>query len=255
MQYGKKYLYTLIQEQLSMEFNCKPEDFQRADIENVLVLPTSHKNRRYFTESDTPFFFRMASMGNNAVISADRPLHPWLREFIRNRVGHHLFEHPYLMELETQLKRYGETLGQSHHMFLPHAETQVPELTVPVKWLEQEAIPPFYVERLFPNALGEAYYPKRPDVLAVCAYDGDTIMGMAGCSADTPLMWQVGVDVMTGYRGCGIGSYLISLLKIEIMRQGKIPYYGTSLSNLHSQNIAVNCGFYPAWIEIETIHT
>jgi hypothetical protein len=31
---------------------------------------------------------------------------------------------------------------------------------------------------------------------------------------------------------------------------GEIPFYGTSLSNLHSQNIALNSGFRPAWVEI-----
>jgi len=30
---------------------------------------------------------------------------------------------------------------------------------------------------------------------------------------------------------------------------GKIPYYGTSSSNIHSWKIALNCGFSPVWIE------
>ena len=76
---------------------------------------------------------------------------------------------------------------------------------------------------------------------------------MAGCSADTPDMWQVGIDITDKYRGKGFGTYLVTLLKNEILRRGKLPFYGTSLSNLHSQNIALNCGFFPAWIEIETI--
>ena len=76
---------------------------------------------------------------------------------------------------------------------------------------------------------------------------------MAGCSADTPELWQIGIDVQEQYRGRGIGTYLVTLLKNETIRRGKIPFYGTSLSNLPSWRIALNSGFFPAWIEVETI--
>ncbi len=54
------------------------------------------------------------------------------------------------------------------------------------------------------------------------------------------------------YRGMGIGTKLVQLLKNEIWRREAIPFYGTSLSNIYSWNIAFHCGFYPAWVEIET---
>lgn len=88
--------------------------------------------------------------------------------------------------------------------------------------------------------------------MAVTAYDGDKMIGLAGCSADTKLFWQIGIDVLSDYRGRGIGTMLVQLLKNEILRRGPIPFYGTSLSNLHSWKIALNCDFYPAWIAIET---
>jgi GNAT superfamily N-acetyltransferase len=122
-----------------------------------------------------------------------------------------------------------------------------------IKWFENEEIYPFYDTKMFPNAFCEKYDPKRPDVLAVAAYDGNTIIGMAGCSADTPLLWQIGIDVNKDYQGKGIGTYLVTLLKNEIAKRGKIPFYGTSLSNLYSWGIALNSGFSPVWIEIETI--
>ena len=40
------------------------------------------------------------------------------------------------------------------------------------------------------------------------------------------------------------------LLKNKIEEMGDIPFYGTSVSNYHSWNIALNCGFKPAWVEI-----
>ncbi|MDR0312337.1 MAG: GNAT family N-acetyltransferase, partial [Treponema sp.] len=106
---------------------------------------------------------------------------------------------------------------------------------------------------MFPNALCRKYDPKRPDILAVAAYDEEKIIGMAGCSADTPLLWQIGIDINENYQGKGIGTYLVTVLKNEIERRGRIPFYGTNLSNIYSWNIALNSGFIPTWIEIETI--
>lgn len=54
-----------------------------------------------------------------------------------------------------------------------------------------------------------------------------------------------------GYRGRGLGTALVSALSREIERRGKLPFYGTAAGNLHSQAIAVRCGFVPAWIETD----
>ena len=76
-------------------------------------------------------------------------------------------------------------------------------------------------------------------------------MGMAGCSEDAPHWQQIGIDVLPEYRSKGVGSYLVNLLKNKIIEMGDIPFYGTGAANIHSQNIAVKCGFKPAWVETE----
>lgn len=144
-------------------------------------------------------------------------------------------------------------LWQSHHMFLPKMEISEPVIDFELKWFEQEAIMELYGRDEFSNALCETYTPQRPDILTVGAMQGNNIIGLAGCSADTELFWQIGIDVLPKYRGMGIGTKLVQLLKNEVIRREAIPFYGTSLSNLHSWNIALNCGFYPAWVEMETI--
>ena len=65
-------------------------------------------------------------------------------------------------------------------------------------------------------------------------------------------LWQVGIDVKERYRGHGLGTTLVSLLCDRIEALGKTPFYGTVLANLYSQNIALNTGFYPAWVEISS---
>ena len=93
----------------------------------------------------------------------------------------------------------------------------------------------------------------RPDRIAVIALDGDTIMGMAGCSEDAPHWQQIGIDVLPEYRSKGIGSYLVTSLRNKIIKMGDIPFYGTAAANIHSQNIALKSGFRPVWVETEAI--
>ena len=236
-----------LKEQLALELNCAPEDFSGE--ENVITGPVLHENRRKF--SDQPFFLQMATFGAGAVISADERLHPWLREWTKGKRGFWLFEQHNYLELDRLLRGYGYKMALTHHMFTPTTEIAAVETGFPVRWLEQGDIPPFYGREEFSNALCDRFRPERPDVLAVAALDGEEIMGMAGCSADTPELWQIGIDVLPRYRGRGIGKTLVALLRNEALRRGALPYYGTSLSNIASWRTALASGFLPAWVEAE----
>lgn len=230
---------------LALEYNCAPEDFDRA--ENVLTVSEIHEGRRIY--SPEKYFFHMVTMGGNAVVTAEECLHPFLRGVLKERTGHFLFEIPNLLPLEQELNRFGYSLTQTHHMFLP-SQRAVPQRNDAVKWFYDGEIGQFYGDERFPNAICEAYLPHRPDRIVVCAYDGEKMMGMAGCSEDAPHWQQIGIDVMPEYRSRGVGAYLVTLLKNKILERGDIPFYGTGVSNYHSWNIALNCGFRPAWVEI-----
>jgi hypothetical protein len=245
----KRELLDIIKKQLAIEYNCSASDFLL--INNIITVSRNNTEKRHYI--DGTFFFQMATFGDNAVITADECMHEWLKEYTKNKKGHWLFEHNNLMAIDEKLKNYNKKLSQTHHMFLSYKEIIPKDNNFKIKWFENETIHQFYETKMFPNALCKKYDPKRPDVLVVAAYDGDKIIGMAGCSADTPLLWQIGIDVNENYRGKGIGTYLVTLLKNETEKREKIPFYGTSLSNLYSWGIALNSGFSPAWIEISTI--
>lgn len=247
--YNKKQITIALKKQLAIDFNCTMEDFDKK--ENIITVAKDNPGRRIYTQQKE--FLSMVTLGSNTVISAEESIHKWLKQWSAEKNGIGLFEHNNLIELETELKKYGKKLWQSHHMFLPKMEIHEPRIDFEPKWFEQEALMKLYGKREFSNALCESYMPKRPDILAVGAMQGDTIMGLAGCSADTELFWQIGIDVLPLYRGKGIGTQLVQLLKNEVIRRGAIPFYGTSLANLYSWNIAFHCGFYPAWVEIETM--
>lgn len=232
---------------LALEFNCEQKDFLRA--ENVLTVSELHEGRRVYSQEK--YFFHMVTTGGNAVLTADECLHPFLREFMKDRTGHWLFELPNLLPLEKELNKWGYSLTGTYHMFLPRTDVLEEEkANFRVEWFYDEQIRPFYGDERFPNAICSEYTPSRPDRIVVCAYEGDRLMGMAGCSEDAPGWQQIGIDVMPEYRSRGVGTYLVALLKKKILEQGNIPFYGTSVSNYHSWNIALNSGFRPAWVEI-----
>lgn len=48
---------------------------------------------------------------------------------------------------------------------------------------------------------------------------------MVAVNADSKNMWQMGIDVMPEYRGHGLGTAMVILLKNKIMDMGILPYY------------------------------
>jgi len=245
----KQELLDIIKKQLAIEYNCSVNDFSSSD--NIITSSKNSKEKRHYINGT--FFFQMVTFGDNVVITANENIHDWLKEYTKDKKGHLLFEHNNLIEIDKKLNNYNKKLWQTHHMFLSYREILPKDINIKIKWFENEEIHQFYDTKMFPNALCTKYNPKRPDVLAVAACDEGKIIGMAGCSADTPLLWQIGIDVNENYRGKGIGTHLVTVIKKETEKRGKIPFYGTSLSNLHSWAIALNSGFTPAWIEIATI--
>ena len=91
---------------------------------------------------------------------------------------------------------------------------------------------------------------KELDVLGMGAYHGDRLIGLAGCSADAEMMWQIGVDVLPEYRRQGIAAALTSGLAMEIMKRGRMPFYCSAWSNIRSVRNAVKSGFVPTWVEM-----
>lgn len=236
---------TALRALLSLEYNCNATDFTKP--ENILTHSVLHEGRRvYGTE---PYFFHMATTGGNAVITANNVLHPFLRTWMQGKVGYRLFEIPNLLPLERELNQYHYTLTATYHMFLPDKNVE-PKRDFPVKWFHGKEIHQFYGDKRFPNAICDKYHPERPDTVVVCAYDGNQILGMAGCSEDAPHWMQIGIDVIPEFRSKGIGAYLVTLLKNQILQNGEIPFYGTDVSNYHSWNIAIQCGFRPTWVEL-----
>ena len=195
-------------------------------------------------------FFHMVTLGSNAVITADTCLYPFLNEYIKEKIGHCLFEVPNLLVIKKELNKFSYTLTQSHHMFLSAKKFET-KPDYPVEWYYEDDIHRFYGDGRFSNAICEKYLPHHPDRMVVVALNGIEIMGMVGCSEDAPGWMHIVIDVLPQFRSKGIGTYLVTLIKNRIEEMGNTPFYGISVSNYHSWNIALNSAFKPTWVEIE----
>lgn len=250
MHIKKEWAWQEALSQLAIDYNVKVEDLLSE--ENTITQGAALPNRRKYTQD--PPLLQMVTTGRGAVIAAHPSLHEELREWVGDQPGHRLFEYPKLRELEEILRPQGWEVYGTFHMFLPkHGQSPaVLPRGFSFHWYDQDTVKELYPNSLFANAISSGENPLRPDVIALGAFDGENLVALAGASADGEELWQVGIDVLPSYRGRGLGKALVAALCARIIQMGKVPFYGTAAANLHSQNIAVGCGFFPAWVEVSS---
>ena len=196
------------------------------------------------------WFFKAAVVMGKAFVMADECMHPWIIENLGKVPPEWWCDYKNLRKLDTELGKYGREIFDTHIYYLPAEEPTMERPRYRMKWFEKEMLNQFREDERF-STYALSFSPTQPDRLAVAAYDGKEIMGMAGCSEDGEHLWQIGIDVCPGYEGRGLAAHLVTLLKQEIISRGKTPYYGTSESHAVSRSVAIASGFLPAWCEIQ----
>lgn len=237
--------------QLAVDLNCSPDDLFRP--ENTVTLPKNNEGRRLFT--DEPPFFRAASMGMGAVISAASAVTPYAKLLAGQRGGSEIFEASAVSALNRELFTHGCCIGHLSQYYLPRTpyRSGARHEGYSLRVFEGAELSELYSCEGFSNALLYRSEGARRDILAVCAVNGRRIMGIAGASNDSPVMAQIGIDVLPEFRGMGVGAALVSACAAELLAAGYIPYYGTWSGNIISQKLAAKCGFSPAWCEMSSV--
>ena len=146
-------------------------------------------------------------------------------------------------------------------------DTQARVTRLRVELLAAEQFERFRGDKRYSNALG--FSVTRPDVLVLAAYPveenaskapdapaaGESApaladpIAMVGLSDDSPIMRQIGIDVLPAFRGAGIASALVRDAARLTLAEGYLPFYGTSPSHMLSQRVALNAGLVPTWWE------
>ncbi|MEG2916658.1 MAG: GNAT family N-acetyltransferase [Clostridium sp.] len=246
--YTKHEIIQIAKAQLALDYSCEISDFEKEN--NTIVENNLVEGRRIYNSDGCAL--KILCFGNKAIISTSPKMMPWFEEKLLNANSAWLLEYQKLRAIDKEIQKFGHEIADVHQYYLPNpneSDTTIESISnIAVKWYEKEEILQFRDDERFGEAF--AFDENHPDILAVAAIDGNEIMGMAGASEDSETMWQVGIDVLAKHRGKGIGTKLVTLLKNEILKRGKVPFYGTVESHFHSQNIAINSGFFPAWAEL-----
>jgi len=242
--------------QSAIDLCATPDDFEKS--ENVVV--TSYENesaRRYLK---LPFSCQLVSYGNNAVASVSPEFREIAENYINKYPVEHLFETPHLHALNEKLMEKGQKICFMAEYFLPDMDVLRQRTVGDGEKRTVGDAGPYELRLLTQSDFAKLYLPewsnalceqrKHLDVLGVGAYDGDKLVGLAGCSADCDTMWQIGIDVLPEYRRQGIASALTGRLAIEILSRGKVPFYCAAWCNIKSVRNAIRSGFRPAWVEM-----
>ena len=230
--------------QSAIDLCAEPLDFEKR--ENVIVISRESDGARRYLK--LPFSCQLVSYGNNVVASVLPEFREITESYINKYPVEHLFETPHLHVLNDALMKKEQKICFMAEYFLPDMNAlRALDCPYELRILEQNDFSDLYLPE-WRNALCEQR--KHLDVLGVGAYDGDKLVGLAGCSADCYTMWQIGIDVLPEYCRHGIASALTSRLAIEILNRGKVPFYCAAWCNVKSVRNAIKSGFRPAWVEM-----
>lgn len=228
--------------QSALDLNCDPEDFLRSK-PVIVKSDLSPRARKYYQE---PIAGILVSYGHNIVASVKDEYHEIVSEFINKFEFYRCFETPNLYWLDNRLSALGQRVCFMAEYYLPDPGKLK---LLPCEYrLDMLSDFSSLYQPEWSNALCEDR--KSLDILGVGAYEGTTLVGLAGCSADCDTMWQIGVDVLPEYRRKGVAAALTSRLAVETWQRNKVPFYCSAWSNLPSVRNAVKSGFVPAWVEM-----
>ncbi len=239
-----KDILQIAMEQSARDMNCTGNDFLKN--EHVIVeSKIGSAARKYYKE---PVAANLVSYGNNIVASVKNEYREIVSEYIKKFEFYHCFETPNMHWLDERLSSMGQNVCFMAEYYLPDVD-------------KLKRLPCGYRLKMLGAADFAALYKpewgnalctdrKELDVLGIGAYENDTLIGLAGASADCDTMWQIGVDVLPQYRRRQVAAALTSNLAVEVMERGKVPFYCTAWSNVRSVRNAIKCGFIPAWVEM-----
>lgn len=245
---ANRRMLDIAMKQSAEDLGCAPGDFRSG--ENVVVPFRPGANARKYLKLPMIACY-LVSYGNNVVAAVTDGVAGPVSEYVGRYEFWHCFETPNMQWLNDRLAEKGSKICYMAEYYLFDA-ARAPDLSCA-----------YETRMLGPADFGELYLPewsnalclerKQLDVLGIGAYDGEKLVGLAGCSADCADMWQIGVDVLPEYRRKGIASALTCALAKAVMERGKVPFYCSAWSNVRSVRNAVKSGFIPAWVEITAL--
>ncbi len=230
-----------------MDYCCLEEEVSDAD--NHFSIHRFMEGRRRYEESPV-CHLKIAVVEGKLLFAGKESVIKWCQEEYMDTKGEWFFEINNLRKIEERLRLDGYQIDKMRPYFISETPLEVGDFQGEMRWYENEEIESFRGDDRIHHAF--TYDKGAPDVIGVGAFIDGTLIGMAGASADSPTMWQIGIDVASNHRRLGVAKTLVSSLRNKILEEGKLAYYSTGMSHIGSQKVALGCGFKLAWAELFT---
>jgi GNAT superfamily N-acetyltransferase len=247
---SREDVLSIVRRVLAADCACDEAAF---DLEQLSVVPAADlPGRRRFKHLADPL---IVTMGRGVVLAASDGRMEWLQEQFGALDREDVFSAETLGKLVGFAHRYSQIVeGPDLKYTCSRADLHpIAQESLSIIALEGQDVLDLYEYPGFVNALQYDADHPQPDVLATLAMLDGAIVGMAGASADSDDLWQIGIDVLPSARGLGLGRNLVTMLTEAIFDHGRVPYYSTSPSNIASRRLARCVGFWPAWTEIRVM--
>lgn len=235
----------IVEEQFALDYNCRKKDFENK--KTLVTIAGEKPGQRRFEESEN--FLSILIYNGKLLITANEVLEPWCREVLAKKMTAEWgFEAQTLIMIDERLREFGRRIDEAHVFFLPF--TLNDEVNPQVEIIPKEDIPSYASDSRIEEAF-EYDECKDDEIGTVIRNEAGEILAVAGASGNSERMWEIGIDSFE--TGKGYASKVVSRLAFEVWKHGRVPYYGTALSHLASQNVALRSGFLPAFCELRTI--
>ena len=238
-------MHVLLLRQLAADFCVAEADI--LDKQHHFTVFTPHSDRRQYMEI-RPCLLKIAVVNGKLLFTGREDIITRCRELYADANAPWFMEARNMAALNKELSTFGAQIRHARPFYTSEQALPVDTRNFTICRYTPESIAQFQGDERFDDAYG--FCVDAPDMLGVAAMRDGQILGMAGASADSPYLWQIGINVLPQARGQGIASMLVQLLRNDVLAAGRLPYYGTSISHLESQRVALRAGFLPAWFEL-----
>ena len=238
-------MHALLLHQLAADFCVAEADI--LDTQHHFTVFTPHPDRRQYMEI-RPCLLKIAVVNGKLLFTGREDIITRCRELYADANAPWFMEARNMAALNKELSTFGAQIRHARPFYTAEQALPVDTRDFTICRYTPETNAQFQGDERFDDAYG--FCVDAPDMLGVAAMRDGQILGMAGASADSPYLWQIGINVLPQARGQGIASMLVQLLRNDVLAAGRLPYYGTSISHLESQRVALRAGFLPAWFEL-----
>jgi GNAT superfamily N-acetyltransferase len=242
---------------LCAELSCTESELTDGQVHISVRKPDSHENPAHRLFDPHPGKIGIASLGIGGIVCVDETHLEWAEEVFAPKprtTRDELFMPDRMGKMAELVRPEGLVLYGPFPRFAVSNST-VTHVEVPgsysVRVVGQEGVDSIGQRAKWHNAIyKDPTMTARPTMIAAIAEREGEIVGVCGASADSPFMWQLGIDVVRDHQGRGIAPALTSAVSEAVLDEGKLPYYGTSASNIPSMRTALAVGFKPTWVEV-----